>query len=157
MRKRLIGKESKAVEHELSEWLDLEALAVIELTSEDPERPIEAALASGEGPGWRAQSPGEQLIRFVFDEPQRVRRVRLVFEEPKESRTQEFVLRWATGPDQPTREIVRQQWNFHPHEATREVEVYQTDLSGVRVLELAIQPDVGGARAYASLRAIRVG
>jgi hypothetical protein len=47
---------------------------------------------------------------------------------------------------------VRQQWNFGPRESTREVEEYQVDLSGVTVLELVINPNIGGGLARASLK-----
>jgi hypothetical protein len=49
--------------------------------------------------GWRAESPGEQTVRFLFEAPQRLRRIRLLFREEKEARTQEFVLRWSPTAD----------------------------------------------------------
>ena len=42
------------------EWLDLEEIATVEVTSEDPHFPIEFALAAGGGPGWRAAEEGER-------------------------------------------------------------------------------------------------
>jgi hypothetical protein len=156
MRKRLIVTDADHAEREVSEWLDLERISEVELTSEDSGHQIESALAPDEGPGWRASTTGEQLIRIIFDEPQRLRRIRLVFEDPVEARTQEFVLRWAPGLGEPVHEIVRQQWNFHPHEATREVEVYHVDLSSVRILELAIVPDVSGRPVRATMRSLQV-
>ncbi len=156
MRKRLIETSTNYVEHDTSEWLDLERLAVAEVTSEEAGYPLESALGPGDGPGWRAAVPGEQLIRFVFDEPQRIRRIRVVFEEPSETRTQEFVLRWSSTDSDASREIVRQRWNFHPHEATREVEIYRTELESVGVLELSIIPDVQGGHALSTLRSFRV-
>jgi hypothetical protein len=152
----LIVPEAARAESPTHDWLDLERAAEVEITSEDAEHPIEAALAHPDGAGWRAAGPGEQLVRIVFDEPQQISRIRLVFEERTEVRTQEFVLRWSTGRDEPAREIVRQQWNFHPHEATREVEVYRTDLADVRVLELGIKPDINGGPARATLRSLQV-
>lgn len=80
----------------------------VELTSEDPARPIESALAPGEGPGWRAAGHGEQTIRLLFDPPHPLRRIRLEFSETAVERTQEYVVRWsADGRD--FREVVRQQ------------------------------------------------
>ena len=55
------------------------------------------------------------------------------------------------------KKIVRQQWNFSPAGSTTEVEDYTTDLKAVSVLELAIQPDIGGREAVASLAACRLG
>jgi hypothetical protein len=43
--------------------LELEQLAKVEVTSEDPNFPIESALVSGTGPGWRAAEKGKQIVR----------------------------------------------------------------------------------------------
>jgi hypothetical protein len=75
--------------------LDLNRTALVEVTSEEKEHPVEAALVSGEMRGWRADSPGTQTIRLIFDAPQRLTRIALVFEETDTERTQEFVLRWS--------------------------------------------------------------
>lgn len=138
------------------EWMDLDRVARVEITSEDSDHPVEAALIPGRGPGWRAAGPGPQTVRLRFDPPARVRRVRLAFAEPAAARTQEFALRWAAGDGQPTREVVRQQWTFSPAGSTHETEDYRVDLSGVAVLELVITPDVSGGDARASLAEFRV-
>jgi hypothetical protein len=156
MRKRLIESERPAVEPPPGEWLDLAREAEVELTSEAEGFPIESALTADDGPGWRAATAGEQVIRMIFDQPRRLERVRLEFEEWAGPRTQEFVLSWSPEPDGPAREIVRQQWNFHQPEGEREVEDFGVDLAGVRVLELTITPDVSGGTARASLRSLRV-
>jgi hypothetical protein len=137
-------------------WLDLERLARVEITSEDPRYPIEAAFVRGWKPGWRADGPGLQVVRLRFDEPHVVRRIWLHFAEPAVARTQEFVLRWGTTDGLPAREVVRQQWVFHPKGSTHETEDYRVDLSGVTVLELAISPDITGGDAQASLAEMRV-
>ena len=62
-------------------WLDLEQIATVEVTSEDPNFPIESAFGSDDGPGWRASQGGEQLIRVIFDQPVSVRRMELRFDE----------------------------------------------------------------------------
>jgi hypothetical protein len=156
VRKKLIATETDITPPDPGEWLDLEQAAEVELTSEESGFPIESALTPAGGPGWRAASSGEQLIRIVFDEPRNLRRVYLEFEETADPRTQEFVLRWSPAPGGPPREIVRQQWNFHPPDCTAQVEDYRVDLSGVRVLELAITPDAGGGPGRASLRSLRL-
>jgi hypothetical protein len=138
------------------EWLDLDGLARVEITSEEAGHPVEAALIPGRGPGWRAAGPGAQTIRLRFDQPRRVRRVWLRFAEPAVARTQEFVLRWATADGQPAREVVRQQWTFAPGGSTHETEDYRVDLWEVAVLELAITPDVAGGAARAALAELRV-
>ena len=83
--------------------------------------------------------------------PQRIRRIHLLFFEDQKERTQEFVLRWSPNHGQSYTEIVRQQYNFSPLAATREVEDYGVDLGGVTALELRILPDVRGGSACASL------
>jgi len=79
-----------------------------------------------------------------------------VFEEHENARTQEFVLRWSPDGGSSVKEVVRQQWNFSPPESIREVEEYQVELSGVTVLELVINPNVGGGVARASLKNVHL-
>jgi hypothetical protein len=139
-----------------SRWLDLDALAQIEVTSEDPKYPVEGALVGGDDRGWRAAEPGPQTIRILFDRPVPVRQMRLVFIEPDVTRTQEFAIRWS-GDDAPSlRDVVRQQWNFTPAGSTREVEDYRVELADVSALELTIVPDVSGGAARASLAQWRI-
>ncbi|MGA7047749.1 MAG: hypothetical protein WBA08_17965 [Candidatus Sulfotelmatobacter sp.] len=54
------------------------------------------------------------------------------------------------------REIVRQQWNFSPPGAIREVEDYGVEISDVTVLELVIVPDISRGAAHASLTSLRL-
>ena len=156
MRKRLIGPASERLRPHDESWLDVGAAAVVEVTSEEEDYPIESALLLRETRGWQAASRGTQTIRLVFDEPQRLRRIALVFDENDTKRTQEFVLRWSPDGGHSFREIVRQQWNFSPPETVREVEEYQVELSDVTVLELIIIPDIGGGTAPASVKSLRV-
>jgi hypothetical protein len=156
MRKRIIGRGPREVPAAQPGWLDLDLLAQVEITSEDVDYPIEAALIPGAGPGWRAAQPGEQLIRLLFDKPRSLRRIHLMFHEGEQERTQEFVLRWSPDGGQSYREILRQQYNFSPPGATREVEDYEIDLDGVTVLELQIVPDISGGSARASLGQLRL-
>ena len=122
--------------------LDVSTIAVVEVSSEEKDHPIESALIAGESNGWRASEPGTHMIRLIFDRPQTLKRISLVFEEKETSRTQEFVLRWSPDREGELREIVRQQWNFSPPNTTREVEEYHVELSSVTVLELVIVPDI---------------
>ena len=158
MRKRLIGQQpGGAPRIDEKQWLRLDALAAVEVTSEDAAHPIESALLpGGDGSGWRAAASGEQRVRILFDTPQPVRRIRLVFEETETARMQEFALRWSTPGEVGWREIVRQQYNFSPTQTTTEVEDYNVHLSEVAVLELVIVPDVEHARAPASLKQMRI-
>src|SRR5271154_7077907 len=135
MRKTIAKLETNSPRQDPAQgWLDLEKIAAVEVTSEDPNFPIESALAIHEGAGWRAAERGSQVIRLVFDNPRVLRRIRLEVSEPENSRTQEFTLRWCRAGE-PMREIVRQQWTFSPHGSIREVEDYQVDLDHVSILE----------------------
>jgi hypothetical protein len=156
MRKRLINPTAQPLKTLGQGWLDLERAAVVEVTSEDKDFPVESAFVSGDTRGWRAAAPGLQTIRLIFDHPQRLRCVSLVFEEDETGRTQEFVLRWSSDDGRTLKEIVRQQWNFSPPESIRQVEEYQVDLYDVNVLELVIKPDIGGGFARASLKSLRL-
>jgi hypothetical protein len=141
---------------EADEWMDLGRVARAEVTSEEPDHPIEAALLPGRGTGWRASRPGPQTIRLVFDGPRHVRRVRLRFTADAVSRTQEFVLRWVDAASA-ARDIVRQQWTFSAGGSAEEVEDYRVGLSGVVELELVVTPDIAGGGSPASLAEMRVG
>lgn len=155
MKKRIVPL-GHALESD-GDWLDLGALAEVEISSEDPEHPIESALIPGTGPGWRAGTAGRQQIRLIFLPPQKVQRIQLHFEERSVARTQEYVLRWAAERDRPCRDIVRQQWNFDPQGATVEIEDHRVDLPSVAVLELIIDPGAAGDAAVASMKKMRVG
>jgi hypothetical protein len=131
------------------EWLNLESGVEVELTSEDPDQPIEGALLQANG-GWRAATSGRQTITLIWEVPVRLQRIRLVFEEQSEARTQEFVLRASTRDGD--REIVRQQFTFSPPHTTLEREDYNVSLEGVSRLQLEIIPAIGGGSAVATLK-----
>jgi hypothetical protein len=154
MRKQTINSVSEAISHDV--WLDIECLAHVEITSESAEHPIEAALISDRGPGWRAAHPGKQTIRLLFDRPVDIGRILLRFEEKTQERIQEFVLRWLPEGELSSREIVRQQYVFSPPGTNHEVEDYSVALNGVIALELEIVPDISGGGAYASLAKMRL-
>jgi hypothetical protein len=137
-------------------WLDLEELAQIEVTSEDPKHPIEGALVIGDDRGWRGGQAGPQTMRILFDRPVPVRRMSLSFIEPEVTRTQEFVIRWSADGGRSLRDVVRQQWNFAPTGSAREAEDYRVELSDVTALELTIVPDISGGAACASLAQWRI-
>ncbi len=156
MRKQVIAREPRGESHVEGSFLDLERLARVEITSEDPGHPIESALVPGRGDGWRAAEPGPQTIRVQFDEPQRIRRVHLVFEETHVERTHEFALSWTPAGEAAGRFLVRQQYTFSPGGSTRQVEDYAFDLQGATALELEIVPDISRGPAVASLASLRV-
>src|ERR1700674_5558658 len=122
MRKRLITPSPQTGTLHEEGWLDLDREAMVEVTSEEKEYPVEGALIAGDMWGWRAAVSGAQTVRLIFDMPQSIS---LVFEETVRERTQEFVMRWSGDSGRSFREIVRQQWNFSPPATIREAEEYQ--------------------------------
>jgi len=156
MRKTIVTPAQKETATADQDWLNVEGLAEVEITSEDAAHPIESALVPGSASGWRAAGPGKQTIRLVFGNPQRLRQIRLQFEETRTERTQEYDLRWSADGGKSFREIVRQQWNFSPQGATSQTEDHRVELSGVTVLELNIIPDTSGGNALASLAQLRL-
>jgi hypothetical protein len=156
MRKRIIASVQQETAFPDQTWLPVETLAEVEITSEDPAHPIEAALLPGGASGWRAAGPGPQTIRLLFTYPQRLRRIWLRFVEPRTERTQEYVVRWSADGGQSFRDIVRQQWNFSPQGAFCETEDHHVELSAVTVLEVSIIPDISGGKAFASLAQLRL-
>ncbi|VGO19992.1 carbohydrate-binding protein [Pontiella sulfatireligans] len=154
MQKRIITPVQQTAPNQ--EWLTIEEIAEVEVTSEDAAHPIESALLPDHTGGWRADGPGEQLIRLLFTQPQSLQRIRLKFDEPLLGRTQEIVLRWSADGGESFHEIVRQQWNFNPEGSTGETEDLVVDLPAVTVLELSIIPEISGGDAIASLAHFRI-
>jgi hypothetical protein len=139
-------------------WRDLERIARVEITSEDPEFPIEHALGKTVTTGWRAAGTGPQVIRLHFDEPQTIRRILVHFIDRVAERSQEFAVFAGSGTE--LREVVRQQWSFSPGGSTEEIEEYTVDLHGVTTLELRIDPDRSHdpklSQSYASLANLKL-
>jgi hypothetical protein len=156
MRKQILSTSTPETPSGEHAWLDLERLARVELSSEEPAHPVEAALIPGDTRGWQAALPGEQTIRLLFDQPLSLRRIRLAFTETRHQRTQEFVLKWSGDGGRTYREIVRQQYHFSPPDTTRELEDYSVELEGVGVLELHVVPDISRGPACATLEQLRI-
>jgi hypothetical protein len=155
MRKSVIDTPPIPVGVQEGQWLNLEEIASVQVTSEAADDPIESALGAGKTGGWRAGKAGEQVIRILFDHPVSLRRIHIQFLEREQTRTQEFVLR-CVGSDGASREIVRQQWNFSPSGSTSEEEDYRIEIQNVSSLELTIKPDINGGPAVASLASLRL-
>jgi len=157
MRKRIISSSAQEDQDTATEqnWLNIEDLVEVEVSSEDEAHPVEFALLPGNGSGWRAAVPGKQTIRLIFLEPQNIERIMLEFVETSHTRTQQYVLCWSTEGG-PLQEIVRQQWNFSPDGATSEIEHHHVALTAVKKLELMIIPDISGGDACASLEQLRI-
>jgi XRCC1 N terminal domain len=157
MKKRIIIDVLPDAEVLDSSWLDLEALAEVEITSEASDYPIEGALLPNKNHGWKASKSGKQMIKLIFKQAQNIHRIHLTFLECNVVRTQEYVLRWSRDNGHTFSEIVRQQWNFSPDGSTKQSEDHTLELYGVTVLELMITPDISQQNVFASLEQLRVG
>src|SRR5215831_17790855 len=114
MRKELVSAIRNTDATSMHNWLELERVARVEVSSEAEGYPVEGALLKDLQGGWRASEPGIQTIRLFFDHPQTIRVIRVVFKEEESARTQEFVLRWLPEGTDAWKDVVRQQWNFSP-------------------------------------------
>ncbi|NNJ90305.1 MAG: carbohydrate-binding protein [Gammaproteobacteria bacterium] len=156
MQKKIISESYQKQEKLIkNNWLNIENLAEVEITSENENHQIESALMLDSSSGWVAGEAGMQTIRIVFFEPQNIQRVMLKFLESSIERTQEYVLNWYSENGE-SHEIVRQQWNFSPNGSTIEVENHHVNLPNVSVLELCINPDISGGNSIASLEQLRI-
>jgi len=156
MRKTLINQPIEKTTPSDLDYLELEHLAQVEISSESQEHPIESALVEGSGSGWQAACSGEQTIRLIFDQPQTIKHIFLEFDELEQSRTQEFVLLWRMDNEDFFREILRQQYHFSPPNSAQEIENYTVDLNQLKAFELRIIPDISGGEAGAKLTRLRL-
>ena len=158
MRKSIVSPSAVAATPISDLWRDLERITRVEISSEDPQFPIENALGKKATTGWRAAGTGPQLIRLHFDEPLNIKRLQLHFVDKTAERSQEFAVYAGSGSE--LKEIVRQQWSFSPHGSTEEIEDYTVNLSGITTLEVRIDPDRSHdpkqSQHYASLQSLKL-
>lgn len=158
MRKSFISSATETMAATHDDWMDLENIARVEISSEDVDFPIEDALGKALKKGWKAREIGPQVIRLHFDKAQEIRRIQLHFVDQAAERSQEFAVYAGSGTE--LREVVRQQWSFSPGGSTEEREDYTVDLHGVTLLELRIDPDRShdpkASRSYASLQSLKL-
>lgn len=153
MRKSILSPDADHASSPSDQWLNLEELASVEVSSEDPLYPFEDALHGAARGGWKAAKPGPQAIRLTFDKPQSIRRIRLEFREDGSERVQEIAL-YAMTTNQARREVLRRQWNFSPGGSNQEVEDYPVELADVTAIELQIDPGRHDKQKIATLQCI---
>ncbi len=156
MQKRIIGDSQPVPVLLTTEWLNLETLAELEISSEHADYPIEAALLPGFSHGWRAGESGKQTIRLLFKQAQPIHGIELDFLESAIGRTQEYDLRISEDNGKSFVEIVRQQWNFNPQGSTTESERHIVNFPDTNIIELNITPDINDPNVIASLEKLRV-
>jgi hypothetical protein len=138
-------------------FLNIEQLAQVDVSSESPEHPIEAALIDGHEGGWQAASPGKQIIRLHFDQPVSIKHIVLVIEEYDQTRTQELTFSWLAEGTVVYQEILRQQFGFSPPSTIKQSEHYQVELNQLKSLELMIIPDISQGSSIAKVAMLRLG
>ena len=116
MRKTIVASEDAVKAPAGGDWLDLDKIARVEISSEDAAFPIENALGAATSAGWRASGTGPQVVRIHFDAPQAIRRIQVHVVDKMAERSQEFALFAET--DGGRREVVRQQFSFSPGGST---------------------------------------
>ncbi|MEQ1529315.1 MAG: carbohydrate-binding protein [Methylococcales bacterium] len=157
MRKTIISEQPVPKADPELAYINVEQLAQVQVSSENADYPIEAALLDVMASGWLAADAGSQTIRLIFDEPITIKQIFLEIEELQQSRTQEFVLSWLKTGEATMREILRQQFCFSPPTTTKQSEQYALNLEQLLELELIIIPDISQGHAYAKLKTLRLG
>ena len=70
MRKRIVRQPAIQSEPVSAEtWINLEQIVTVQVTSEDPDFPIESVFDGNSQVGWRALEKGKQQIQLIFDQP----------------------------------------------------------------------------------------
>ena len=146
MRKRQIAQIRQAGTPDEEGWLDLDSAAMVEVTSQETDYPVECALVSGEERGWRAAASGAQTIRLIFDQPQSSAS-RLFSKKPKQ------IVKSLSCDGLRTAET-----RFEKLCASSGILASPTprERSDVTVLELVVVPDISRGAARASLKSLRV-
>ena len=137
--------------------IDIASVAMVQVTSESPEHPIDHVFdehRGQRGTRWIAGEPGEQIVILAFDSPQTIRHVSLEVQEPEVTRTQELQLSLSCDGGQNFRELLRQEYNFSPPGTTFEREDLAISAQGVTHLRLVIKPDKRGVPCLATLTSL---
>jgi hypothetical protein len=154
--RKIIKSDDPKPSSEKGPWLDVSTIAQVEVTSEDPQYPIESVFTDEAKGGWRAAGRGKQTISLYFDQPQRIRRIHLRFTEPEVQRTQQFILQWSKDKSAALRPLFQQQWNFSPSGSTSQIEDYKVEIDDVLMIQLIIDPDISKGPAVATLESWRL-
>jgi hypothetical protein len=139
--------------------LSIAEAAIIQVTSEDGEHPVDHLFDAHRGPRgtrWIASSPGDQTIILAFGEPQTIRGVTIEIEEPLVSRTQELTVSVSQDGGKTYTERVRQEYNFSPPDTSFEREQWKIPAENVTHLRIWIRPDKGGKLTYATMTSLRL-
>jgi hypothetical protein len=156
LRKQVGSKHSRepaSFEGEIS----IADVATVQVTSEEPDHPIDNAFDHNRGPGgsrWIADGPGEQTVILLFASPQAIRKIGMEIEELSVNRTQELSVSVSSDGGRTYRELVRQEFTFSPPGTSFEREFWSTSERAVTHLRLEIKPDKGGRVGRATLTSL---
>jgi hypothetical protein len=137
--------------------LDVAALALVEVSSEEERFPIDNAFDGQRGPGgscWMAAKPGEQSLLLVFHKPQHLRKVGIEVEEHRNTRTQHVRLSISQDGGKTYHELLVRDFTFSPYGQTFVRETWDLALEGVMHLLLRITPDTEQGSSRASLTSL---
>ena len=137
--------------------IDIASVAMVQVTSESPEHPIDHVFdehRGQRGTRWVAGEPGEQTVTLAFDAPQTINQVLLEVEELEVPRTQELQLSLSCDGGRTYRELLRQEFNFSPPGTTFEREKWIVSAQEVTHLRLVIKPDKGDKPCRATLTSL---
>ena len=158
LRKRPLEADAAASGRVANE-IDIAACATISYSSEDPAHPVEDLLDGHSGPGttrgMRARPDTIAHVVVEFDQPQTILRLVYEVEETVRERTQEVRVEVSEDGARTYRQILVQEYNFSPREATYQREEQRLDLHRVTHLRLTIVPDKNGS-GTATLTALRL-
>jgi hypothetical protein len=152
MRKRLIEPTAERPGTVGQGWLDLERAAVVELTSEDKEFPVESAFASEDARGWRAAAPGSQTIRLIFDHRNDSEAYSSFLRKSKRRVHKSSCCDASRMAGAHLKRLFTSSAISLRHNRFAKLNSIRLIFNNVEVLELVIKPEIGGGMARASLK-----
>jgi hypothetical protein len=155
MRKKLVSAIRNTDAASRHEWLELEQVACVEVSSEAEGYPVEGALLDVGQRGWRASEPGMQTIRLLFDHPQTIRAVRAVFKE-EESAHPGVRAAMAAGRNRRLEGCRPAAVEFQSAANSDRMRKYKVDLPSAGGLEISICPNISGGNTRASLESLQL-
>jgi len=156
MRKRPITTTQEPLLAHDERWIDIETTAVVEVSSEEKDFPIDSALLPGEAKGWLAAKPGTQTVRLMFDKPQKLNVLCWFSRRTTYNAVKNLFCDGLRMVDIHYKKLSVSSGisaRLTAFERSRSIELNST---GVTVLELIITPEISGGTVRASLKSFHV-
>jgi hypothetical protein len=122
MQKRAVEKTSQKQTVCEESQPDQEQSGEVEVISENAEQLIKPVLTKGADESQHSFTPGEQIIRLLFNQPQTFSQMHILFDREEGAQTQEFFLSWLSEDSKFSGELVHQQNDFVSGRRLRENE-----------------------------------